>query len=98
MHKFLHLGLNAAKNKHIKKSSNKCSELNFVQKKVHERICLPPLRVELGGSKDTHLRNIPMWKNGKVYSLWGLTLLKIRTESKNGSYMTGVKVSYLRKL
>ncbi len=54
-------------------------------KKVSRRICLSPLGVKLGGSKDCHLWNI-MFKNGKVDSLWGSMLLKIRVISRNASY------------
>ncbi len=76
------LGLDATKNTHrIKKALNKiCSKLNFVQKSQRAHMCIPP-GVGLGGSKDSHLRKIIMYKNGKVDSVWRSTLPKISIAS-----------------
>ncbi len=49
----------------------------------------PPPRMELGGSKDWWVWNIIMYKNGKVDSLEGSALPKVRIISKNGSNKSG---------
>ncbi len=55
----------------------------ILYKKVCERLCLSPHRVEIGDLKDSHLQNIIMYKNGKVDSVWGSMLPKIHITSKN---------------
>ncbi len=92
------LGLNAAKNTHsIKNALTKsCSKLNFVQKspRTHTLIS-PPSGVELGGSKDSHLCQIIMYKNGKVDSVWGSTLPKIRIASKKALNKSYAKLNFV---
>ncbi len=58
-------------------SNKSCSALNSVQKSewVHLSIYL---EVELGGPKGCRFWNIIMYKNGKVDSVWGSMLPKIR--------------------
>ncbi len=51
-------------------------------KKARERIGLSPLRVEQGGSKDSHPCKIIMYKTGKVDTVWRPTQPKIRIASK----------------
>ncbi len=79
------LGLNAAKNTRI--PSKKKIGINVVRnlimyKIVGERICLSPPRVELGDTKDWCSWNIIFFKNSKIYSIWGSTMLKILIPSK----------------
>ncbi len=59
------LGLNAAENTcHIQKSFKwKWFRIKFRKKKIHERICLSPFGVELGGSKDWSGWNIIFYLN-----------------------------------
>ncbi len=81
------LGLGAAKNSIIcKNASNKsCQTLNSIQKSQWAHISIPPPRGGARGPKITIFWNIMVFKNGKVDSLWSLTLLKLRTIPKNAS-------------
>ncbi len=80
-----------------KNASNKsCWALNYVQKS-QKSICLPPLGVQLVGSKNCHLRNIIMYKNGKVDSLQSTMLPKIRIISKNASNKSCSALNYVQK-
>ncbi len=49
------------------------------------------------GTKDTHIWNITMQKNGKVDSLWGSTPPKIRITSKKGSYKCCLEMNFVQK-
>ncbi len=56
----------------------------ILDKKVREGICLSPARVELGALERYGL-NIKSYRNGKLYSLLGWMLSKIRIVPKKGS-------------
>ncbi len=77
-------------------SNKNCWALNFVQK-ICGRICLSPSGVELGGSKDSHVWHIIMYINGKVDSLYGSTLSKIRVISKNASRKSCWALNFVQK-
>ncbi len=63
----------------------KVFEHRILYKKVSGHICLSPTRVELEAPNIGIFRNIIMFKNGEVGSLWGWMLPKIRIISKNAS-------------
>ncbi len=77
-------GLNAAKNTPYFKTFFwiKVGKHSISYQKVSGRICLLPLGGELGACKDWHFWNMTMYKNGKVNSLQGQTLPKIRLFQK----------------
>ncbi len=63
-----------------KRASNKrCLKLNFVQKSP-QGICLS--EVELGCSKDQYIWHLLTYRNGKLGSLYGLTMPKVRISRK----------------
>ncbi len=66
-------------------------------KKVLERICLSPPRVELRGSKDQYVWNLIMYRNGKSDSFWGTTLPKIRILWKKASNKSCSKSNFAQK-
>ncbi len=68
-----------------KKTQMNVPEHKIPYKKVSGGIYLSPSRGELGGSKDDHFRNKKMYKNGKVDSLQGRTLPKVRIILKKAS-------------
>ncbi len=65
-------------------------------KKVCKRICLSPPRVEIGGSKDQYVWNLIMF-NGKLDSLWGSTLPKIRMFWKKASNKSCSQSNFAQK-
>ncbi len=68
-----------------KNASNKsCSKLSFLQKTLQAHMSISP-KSGARGSKDCHVWNIIMYWNGKVDSLYGSILSKIRITSKNAS-------------
>ncbi len=93
------LWLNAAKNTHrIKKKLKIKVVQNWISyKKVHERICLSPPGMEPGGSKDSHLWKIIMYKNGEVDSVWGSTPPKIRIASKKALNKSCSKLNFIQE-
>ncbi len=65
-----------------KKASNKSrSELNLVEKSPRAHMSISP-RSGARGSKDQHVWNLKMYRNGKLGLLYGSTLPKIRMISK----------------
>ncbi len=72
--------------------------LNLISnKKVSGRICLSPPRVQLGGPKDQYVWNLLMYRNGKLDSLWGSTLPKIRIFWKKASNKSCSKSNFSQK-
>ncbi len=77
-----------------KKGSNKCfSELNFIWKCPRAHMSISPQNGAEG------LERYPYYnvENGKVDSLWGSTLPKIRIASKKSSYKCYSELNFVRK-
>ncbi len=64
---------------------------------VRGHTCLSLLGVELWGSKDYHLWNIIMYRNGKADSLEGSTLPKLPIISKNCSSKSYWELNFVQK-
>ncbi len=62
------------------------------------RTCLPRSRVEIGGSKDWYVSNIILYWSGKVDSVWGSTLPKIRITFKSSNLELSTIVWLLTEL
>ncbi len=92
------LGLSDAENtQYIKKLQIKVVRNWILYKKVTERICLSPPRVEPAVSKDQYIWNLIMYKNGKLDSLWGSTMPKICISSKKASNKSCSELNFVQK-
>ncbi len=87
MAKLIHFRAHAAKNTYY---------LNFIResqcKSVRGYVYPPPFRVDVGSSKHCHFWNVRT-KNGKVYSLYCSTMLKIRIISNKSCKLNFVERS-----
>ncbi len=84
-------------NPHQKKLHIKVIWNWIAYEKVLEHISLSPPWVELGGSKDQYIWNLIMYKNGKLDSLWGSMLPKIRITSKKASNNSCSELNFVQK-
>ncbi len=72
-------------------------DIEFRTKKSTRAYVYLPSRVELRGTKDSHHWNIIMYKNGKVDSVWGSTLPKIRIIWENTSNKSCSELNSIQK-
>ncbi len=93
------LGLKATKNTHCikKKLRIKVVKNWILYKKFRERICLFPPWVELRASNDQYIWNLFMYRNGKLDSLQGSPLSRIRIVSKKASNKSCSELNFVQK-
>ncbi len=72
--------------------------IKFPTKKSVGAYVYPPSRMELRGTKNYHVWNIIMCKNGKVDLLYNKTLQKILITSKNGLYKNCSELNSVQKM
>ncbi len=93
------LELNIVKNmRYMKKKFRIKVVQNWIlYKKVRERICLSPPRVELDSSKDQYVNNLIIYRNWILDSLRGLTLPKTCITLKKDSNKSCAELNFIRK-